>query len=78
MARLKQAQKQYFESLLQARLDADYVVDRQRIGQVLADVGLEPPWFLGAYDQYLQYAFRQFAAPAGATWGAMSRGRSPC
>ena len=59
---LKQAQKRYFESLLRARLDADYVVDRQRIGQIQADVGLEPPWFLDAYNQYLQYAFRKFAA----------------
>ena len=62
VARLKQAQKRYLESLLRARLDADYVVDRQRIGQVHADVGLEPSWFLGAYNQYLQYTFRQFAA----------------
>ena len=62
---LKEAQKRYFESLLGARLDADYVVYRQRIGQVHADVGLEPPWFLGAYNQYLQYAFRQFAAHCG-------------
>src|SRR5208337_1830131 len=62
---LKQAQKRYFESLLRARLDADYVVDRQRIGQVHADVGLEPPLFLGAYNQYLQYTFRQFAAHCG-------------
>jgi signal transduction histidine kinase len=59
---LKQAQKRYFESLFRARLDADYVVDRQRIGQIQADVGLEPPWFLDAYNQYLQYAFRKFAA----------------
>ena len=65
VAHVKQAQKRYFESLLRARLDADYVVDRQRIGQVHADVGLEPPWFLGAYNQYLQYAFRQFAAHCG-------------
>ncbi|MGB2609599.1 MAG: protoglobin domain-containing protein [Isosphaeraceae bacterium] len=62
VARLKQAQKRYFESLFRARLDADYVVDRQRIGQIQADVGLEAPWFLDAYNQYLQYAFRKFAA----------------
>src|SRR5271157_1811177 len=53
VAHVKQAQKRYFESLLRARLDADYVVDRQRIGQVHADVGREPQWFLGAYNQYL-------------------------
>ena len=71
---LKQAQKQYFESLLRARLDADYVVDRQRIGQVHADVGLEPPWFLGAYNQYLQYTFRQFAAHCGGDLGCYVEG----
>ena len=71
---LKQAQKRYFESLLRARLDADYVVDRQRIGQVHADVGLEPPWFLGAYNQYLQYAFRQFAAHCGGDLGCYVEG----
>ena len=66
---LKQAQKQYFESLLRAQLDADYVVDRQRIGQAHADVDLKPSWFLGAYNQYLQYAFRQFAAHCGGDLG---------
>ena len=74
VARLKQAQKRYFESLLRARLDADYVVDRQRIGQVHADVGLEPPWFLGAYNQYLQYTFRQFAAHCGGDLGCYVEG----
>ncbi len=74
VARLKQAQKRYFESLLGARLDADYVVDRQRIGQVHANVGLEPPWFLGAYNQYLQYAFRQFAAHCGGDLGCYVEG----
>ena len=74
VARLKQAQKRYFESLLRARLDADYVVDRQRIGQVHADVGLEPSWFLGAYNQYLQYTFRQFAAHCGGDLGCYVEG----
>ena len=74
VACLKQVQKQYFESLLRARLDSDYVVDRQRIGQVHADVGLEPPWFLGAYNQYLQYTFRQFAAHCGGDLGCYVEG----
>src|SRR5271157_5088137 len=51
VACLKQAQKRYFESLLGARLDADYVVDRQRIVQLHAHVGLKPPLFLGTYNQ---------------------------
>jgi len=74
VARLKQAQKRYFESLLGARLDADYVVDRQRIGQVHAHVGLEPSLFLGAYNQYLQYTFRQFAAHCGGDLGCYVEG----
>jgi signal transduction histidine kinase len=71
---LKQALKQYFESVLRARLDADYVVDRQRVGQAYADFGLEPSWFLGAYNQYLQYVFRQFAAHCGGDLGCYVEG----
>ncbi|MGE3822154.1 MAG: protoglobin domain-containing protein [Isosphaeraceae bacterium] len=59
--RLKRKQRLYFESMLEARLDATYVRDRLRIGQAHADVGLEPRWFLGAYNQYLQFCFRRYA-----------------
>jgi signal transduction histidine kinase len=65
VARLKQTQKQYFASLLEARLGVDYVADRRRIGRKHAEVGLEPQWFLGAYNQYLQFCFRKFAATCG-------------
>jgi signal transduction histidine kinase len=66
VSRLKESQKRYFESLLQARLNADYVADRRRIGRAHAEVGIEPEWFLGAYNQYLQFALRKFAAQSGA------------
>ncbi len=59
--RLKKAQRLYFESVLDARLDAAYVRERLRMGQAHAEVGLEPKWFLGAYNQYLQFCFRRFA-----------------
>jgi len=65
VARLRQTQKRYFESLLKARLDTDYVSDRRRIGERHAEIGLEPQWFLGAYNQYLQFCFRKFAACCG-------------
>jgi signal transduction histidine kinase len=61
VARLKQTQKRYFESLFQARLDSAYVEDRRRIGRAHAEIGLEPQWYLGAYNQFVQYCFRQFA-----------------
>lgn len=62
VARLKQTQKQYFENLVRGRLDPGYVEDRWRIGSKHAEVGLEPQWFLGAYNQYIQYCFRQFGS----------------
>lgn len=63
--RLKRTQRRYFESVLEARLDAAYVRDRLRIGQTHAEVGLEPQWFLGAYNQYMQFCFRRFALHCG-------------
>jgi signal transduction histidine kinase len=74
IARLKQTQRRYFESLFQAQLDAAYVADRRRIGRAHAEVGLEPQWYLGAYNQYVQYCFREFAACCGGDLGAFSEG----
>ena len=74
VARLKQAIKGYFESLLRARIDVDYVVNRRWIGEVHAEIGLEPQWFLGAYNQYLQYTLRQFAVHCGGDLGLYVEG----
>ena len=62
LARLKKAQREYFDSLLRAKWDDDYVAQRHRIGQTHGDVGLPPEYFLGAYNQYVQHSFRGFAA----------------
>ena len=62
LARLKKAQREYFDSLLTAQWDDDYVAQRHRIGQTHGDVGLPPEYFLGAYNQYVQHSFRGFAA----------------
>jgi signal transduction histidine kinase len=61
-AQLKGLQKGYFESLLEANLSAEYVAGRRRMGQAHAEVGLEPLWFLGAFNQYIQHCFKYFAA----------------
>ena len=62
--RLKAKQKKYFESLLRCQLDGNYVEERRRIGLAHALIGLEPQWFLGAYNQYIQHCFRYFAEHA--------------
>ncbi len=69
VARLKGLQKQYFESLVDADLTPEYVEGRRRIGQAHAEVGLEPQWFLGAFNQYIQHCFGYFAALPGQELG---------
>ncbi len=57
--RLKAAQLQYFVSLFDARMDGSRVAERRRIGDRHAAAGIEPAWFLGAFNQYIQLAFQQ-------------------
>ena len=62
VARLKQAQQAHLESMLNAEWNEDYVERRRRVGDVHAQVGINPHIFLGAYNQYLQFCFRQLAS----------------
>ncbi|MCE9553997.1 MAG: hypothetical protein K8T91_11560 [Planctomycetes bacterium] len=55
LVRLKKAQREYFESLLRAQWNDEYVAQRHRIGQTHNDVGLAPEFFLGAYSLYVQH-----------------------
>lgn len=59
--RLKLAQRRHFDSMLAANWDENYVQQRRRVGQMHADVGIEPEFFLSGYNQYVQYYFRHFA-----------------
>lgn len=61
VAWLKQVQRDHFESMLEARWDDDYFARRQKVGLVHAGIGLEPQYFLGAYNQYLQYSLERLA-----------------
>lgn len=67
VSRLKRAQREHFRTMLEAQWSAQYVEHRHRVGQAHADVGIEPQWFLGAYNQYAQYCFHRFAEATGAT-----------
>lgn len=63
--RLKRAQQQHFLSLLQCEWDTAYVDQRKRVGQMHANVGIDPELFLGAYNQYLQHSFRHYLSGDG-------------
>ncbi len=57
--RLKAAQRQFFDSFFEANMDAARVAERRRIGDRHAAAGIEPAWFLGAFNQYIQLAFQR-------------------
>ena len=65
VARLKTLQLAHLESMLDAEWNAAYVERRQRVGQAHADRELEPEFFLGAYNQYIQVCFRRYAEQQG-------------
>jgi signal transduction histidine kinase len=66
LARLKVAQMRYFEELVSGNYDAEYFEQRVRVGEIHNAVGLEPQWYLGSYNQYVQLAFPFFAEQLGA------------
>ncbi len=51
--RLKRSQTSYFDSLTAGDYEWDYVRNRLRVGVVHERVGLEPQWYIGAYNKYL-------------------------
>lgn len=53
--RLKQLQREHFASMFEARWDQQYAERRQRVGDAHAQRGVEPQFFLGAYNQFLQF-----------------------
>ena len=61
VARLKELQQGHLESMLAAVWDEEYVQRRFRVGDVHAQVGINPEIFLGAYNQYLQFCVRHLA-----------------
>ena len=53
LARLKQAQLDYFDQLTQGDYGSSYVGNRLHVGVVHQRVGLTPKWYLSAYCRYL-------------------------
>lgn len=53
IARVKAGQKRYFNGLVSAEFNKEYVEDRRRIGQIHESVGVTPTLYIGAYAFYL-------------------------
>ena len=50
--RLKELQSAYFRRLTEGTYDRDYVENRLRVGLAHQRIGLDPVWYLGAYNTY--------------------------
>ncbi|WP_339910170.1 sensor histidine kinase [Symmachiella dynata] len=64
--RLKREQLRYFEELVSGEYGQDYFERRLRVGERHQQIGLEPRWYLGAYNLYIQFCFPEFARRLGA------------
>lgn len=65
--RLKQAQLQYFEELASGEYGEAFFERRLQVGETHQQIGLDPQWYLGAYNQYVQHCFPEFARRLGET-----------
>jgi signal transduction histidine kinase len=65
LQRLKRSQADYFAELLEGKFGAAYFEKRLRVGQTHQRVGLEPVFYLGAYNQYIQLTFPLFVQACG-------------
>jgi len=53
LTRLQQSQSSYFHALTAGDYGADYTRNRLRVGLAHQRIGLQTPWYLGAYAKYL-------------------------
>jgi len=65
LERLKHIQSEYFTELLEGVFDQHYLDKRNRVGFTHQRVGLEPFYYLGAYNQYIQLTFPTFCKAFG-------------
>ena len=53
LERLRKSQAIYFNELTSGNYDWEYVLKRLKVGYIHQQVGLEPKWYLGAYNSFL-------------------------
>jgi PAS domain S-box-containing protein len=53
LSQLKQKQQEYFKKVFAGDYGPDYIKSRLQVGVSYQQIGLEPRWYLGAYNKYL-------------------------
>lgn len=58
LKRAQDAQKRYFARLCKGNYDRDYVAQRLAVGDTHYRIGLDPTWYMGAYNRVLTWMRR--------------------
>ncbi|QXE03272.1 globin-coupled sensor protein [Terribacillus sp. DMT04] len=58
--RLKGTLRQHIQEMFNGRVDHDYIEKRKRIAFIHAKIGLEPKWYMGAFQDLLQQMLQIF------------------
>jgi len=65
VAKLQGLQREYFEQLMEGRVDASYVESRLRVGSAHERIGLRPEWYIGAFGLLLRLFLRAIVEQSG-------------
>ena len=66
--RLKVTQRWYFLSMVEGKIDDDFIEKRLYIGKIHSRIGLTTDWYLGTYMKYLNAAVLNFKQVAPNHW----------
>jgi two-component system, chemotaxis family, sensor kinase Cph1 len=58
LRRARDAQRAYFKRLTAGNYDKEYVAERLRVGKTHYRIGLDPVWYLGAYNRVIDWLMR--------------------
>lgn len=66
--RLKQTQRWYFMTMVDGKIDMDFIEKRLAIGKIHSRIGLTTDWYLGTYMVYLDIAVQNFQRIVPEDW----------
>jgi methyl-accepting chemotaxis protein len=76
MNRAKALQNTHWKKIVEGSFGPDYVAAVRRIGEIHAQIGLEPHWYIGAYGAILDCLIRNMAVGGGGPLAWMSGNRN--
>ena len=66
--RLKETQRWYYLSMVEGKIDTEYIEKRLYVGKLHSRIGLTTEWYLGTYMIYLDRSVQNFKRVAPTEW----------